>query len=68
MNSLHGLGVVFWAFAFGAIIGGIFGMIMILIRRRFRENRSMVTEIMTDLQTVRLRPPRTSRAAGRGSP
>jgi len=47
---LHGLGVVFWAFAFGAIIGGLFGMIMILIRRRFRENRSMVSEIMTDLQ------------------
>lgn len=47
---LHGMGVVFWAFAFGAIIGGLFGLIMILIRRRFSENRSMVTEIMTDLQ------------------
>jgi len=47
---LHGLGVVFWAFAFGAIIGGLFGLIMILIRRRFSENRSMVSEIMTDLQ------------------
>jgi len=47
---LHGLGVVFWAFAFGAIIGGLFGLIMIVIRRRFSENRSMVSEIMTDLQ------------------
>jgi prepilin peptidase CpaA len=49
-HPLHALGVVFWAFAFGAIIGGAFGMVIILIRRRFRENRSMVAEIMTDLQ------------------
>jgi prepilin peptidase CpaA len=48
--KLNGLGVVFWAFAFGAIIGGAFGLIMILIRRRFGENKSMVAEIMTDLQ------------------
>lgn len=47
---LHGFGVVFWAFAFGAIIGGLFGLIMILMRRRFGENRAMVGEIMTDLQ------------------
>jgi prepilin peptidase CpaA len=50
LNSLHTFGVVFWAFAFGAIAGGVFGMAMILIRRRFKENRSMVGEIMTDLQ------------------
>lgn len=50
MHPLHGLGVVFWAFAFGAIIGGFFGLIMILIRRQFKENRSMVAEIITDLQ------------------
>ena len=47
---LHGLGVVFWAFAFGAIIGGLFGLIMIFIRRRFGQNRAMVSEIFTDLQ------------------
>lgn len=47
---LHGLGVVFWAFAFGAIIGGLFGLIMIFIRRRFGENKAMVSEIFTDLQ------------------
>jgi prepilin peptidase CpaA len=49
---LHGLGVVWWGFAFGAIIGGFFAMIMILVRRRFKENRSMVSEIMTDLQLM----------------
>jgi prepilin peptidase CpaA len=47
---LHGLGVVWWAFVFGGLIGGLFGLIMIMIRRRFKENRSMVGEIMTDLQ------------------
>lgn len=49
-TGLHGFGVVFWAFAFGAVIGGAFALIMILIRRRFRDNASMVGEIMTDLQ------------------
>ena len=47
---LHGLGVVFWAFAFGAIIGGLFGMIIILMRRRFKENRAILSGIANDLQ------------------
>jgi prepilin peptidase CpaA len=50
MNSFNTLGVIFWAFAFGAIAGGVFALAMILLRRRFRENASMVGEIMTDLQ------------------
>jgi prepilin peptidase CpaA len=49
-TGLHGLGVVFWAFCFGAIIGGVFGLIMILIRRQFKQNMSIVSEIMVDLQ------------------
>lgn len=49
-TGLHGLGVVFWAFCFGAIVGGIFGMIMILIRRRFKQNASTFSEILMDLQ------------------
>lgn len=51
-TGLHGLGVVFWAFAFGAVIGGAFALIMILIRRQFRQNMTMVSEIMTDLQLL----------------
>jgi prepilin peptidase CpaA len=50
MNAFNALGVIFWSFAFGAIAGGVFGLVMILMRRRFRENASMVGEIMTDLQ------------------
>ena len=49
-TGLHGLGVVFWAFCFGAIIGGVFGLIMILARRQFKQNMSIVSEIMMDLQ------------------
>jgi prepilin peptidase CpaA len=49
-TGLHALGVVFWAFCFGAVIGGVFGLIMILIRRQFKQNMSIVSEIMMDLQ------------------
>lgn len=49
-TGLHGLGVVFWAFCFGAIAGGVFGMAMILIRRQFKQNAGTLGEIMMDLQ------------------
>ncbi|HJZ58338.1 MAG TPA: A24 family peptidase [Gemmataceae bacterium] len=49
-TELHGLGVVFWGFCFGAVIGGVFALIMILIRRQFRQNLTTVGEIMMDLQ------------------
>jgi prepilin peptidase CpaA len=49
-TQLSGLGVVFWAFCFGAIVGGAFGLIMILLRRQFRKNASTVGEILMDLQ------------------
>jgi prepilin peptidase CpaA len=49
-TGLHGLGVVFWAFCFGAIAGGVFGMAMILIRRQFSKNAGTLGEIMMDLQ------------------
>jgi prepilin peptidase CpaA len=47
--GLSVLGVVFWAFAFGALAGGVFGLAMILIRRQFRSNKQTVSEIMMDL-------------------
>jgi prepilin peptidase CpaA len=47
---LHGLGVVWWGFVFGALVGGLFGLIMILIRRRFSENRAMLSGMANDLQ------------------
>ncbi|MFM8272264.1 MAG: prepilin peptidase [Gemmata sp.] len=47
--ALHGLGVVFWAFCFGAVVGGAFGLIIIFIRRQFGQNAGMVREIFSDL-------------------
>ncbi len=47
---LAGLGVVFWGFIFGALVGGVFGLIMILLRRQFGANRSMFGEIGRDLK------------------
>ncbi|MBY0459089.1 MAG: prepilin peptidase, partial [Gemmataceae bacterium] len=49
-DPLHGIGVVFWAFCFGAVIGGAFGLVIILIRRQFGRNAGIVGEIMTDIQ------------------
>jgi|SRR5579883_797802 len=49
-TGLHGIGVVFWAFCFGAIVGGAFGMVIILLRRRFKQNAGIVREIFNDLQ------------------
>jgi prepilin peptidase CpaA len=49
-TGLHAIGVVFWAFCFGAVVGGAFGLIMILIRRQFKQNAGIVSEIMMDLQ------------------
>src|SRR5437763_9429649 len=49
-TGMSGPGVVFWAFVFGAVIGGVFGMIMILIRRKFKQNANTLAEILMDLQ------------------
>jgi prepilin peptidase CpaA len=48
--ELNGAGVVFWAFCFGAIVGGAFGLIIILLRRKFGDNAGIVKEIFSDLQ------------------
>lgn len=50
LGDVHALGAVFWAFAFGAIAGGVFGLAMILIRRQFKQNAAIVGEIMMDMQ------------------
>jgi prepilin peptidase CpaA len=51
-TGLHALGVVFWAFAFGAIVGGAFGLVIIVLRRRFGENAHMIREIFADLRMI----------------
>ena len=49
-GGLYALSAVFWSFCIGAIVGGAFSMIMILIRRQFKQNATMVGEILVDLQ------------------
>ncbi len=51
-TGLHGLGVIFWAFCFGAVVGGMFGMVIILLRRKFGQNAGIVREIMSDLALI----------------
>lgn len=51
-TGLHALGVVFWAFCFGAIAGGAFGLVIIFIRRQFGKNAGIVREIFNDLQLI----------------
>ena len=50
MTALHGMGVVFWAFCFGAVAGGAFGLVIIFIRRQFRSNAGFVGEVFSDLR------------------
>jgi prepilin peptidase CpaA len=49
---LHGMGVVFWAFIFGALVGGAFGLIMMLMRRKWGDNAKMFKEIGGDLKMI----------------
>lgn len=50
LDPLGWAGVLFWAFCFGAIAGGLFGAAMILLRRQFKQNAATVGEILMDLQ------------------
>lgn len=52
MHPLHGLGVVFWAFVFGALAGGVFGLVMIVMRRKWAANARMLREIGGDLKMI----------------
>ena len=52
---LHGLGVVFWGFVFGALVGGAFALIMILLRRQWSANASMFKQIGVDLAMIATR-------------
>jgi prepilin peptidase CpaA len=52
LPAFYGLGVIWWSFVFGALFGGAFGLIMILIRRQFGANASMLREIGRDLSLL----------------
>lgn len=57
-----GLLILVWAFCLGAIVGGIFGLIMMACRRKFSKNLSNFKEILTDLKVMALMGPAAANA------
>jgi prepilin peptidase CpaA len=52
-----GIWVLFWAFALGAIVGGVFGLVMMMLRRKFKRNLSNFGEIITDMRMMMTQGP-----------
>ncbi len=56
VGALFGIGVgasvILWAFCIGAIIGGVFGLVMMLARRQFGKNKENFQAILGDLHTL----------------
>jgi prepilin peptidase CpaA len=50
--ALGGMRVVCWSFAFGVIAGGVCGLVMMLIRRKWGANAHMYREIGKDLMLI----------------
>jgi len=44
--------ILVWAFCLGAIVGGVFGLIMMVCRKRFSKNLSNFREIFVDLKVM----------------
>jgi prepilin peptidase CpaA len=44
--------ILVWAFCLGAIVGGICGLVMMVLRRKFRKNLSNFREIAVDLKVL----------------
>ncbi|MEZ6139702.1 MAG: A24 family peptidase [Zavarzinella sp.] len=59
------LSILLWSFAWGALIGGVFGIVMMLCRRKFKKNLSNFREIAKDMKVLVTVGP--SQAAARSS-
>jgi len=44
--------ILIWAFCLGAIVGGLCGIVMMVLRRKFRKNLSNFREIAVDLKVL----------------
>ncbi len=51
-GSDPGIWVLIWSFAVGVIVGGVFGLVMMAVRREFYKNLSNTREIFRDLQVL----------------
>jgi len=47
-----GAWILFWSFAIGVIVGGVFGLLMMAFRRQFYKNLANTKEIFTDLKVL----------------
>ncbi|CAN5624699.1 hypothetical protein BH11PLA2_BH11PLA2_35480 [soil metagenome] len=50
--GMSGAGTLWWSFAIGVIIGGIFGLVMMAVRRQFHKNIANYRAIAMDLQAL----------------
>ena len=48
----NGLEILIWAFCLGAIVGGLCGIAMMIVRRKFKKNLSNFREIAVDLKVL----------------
>ncbi len=44
--------ILVWAFCIGAVVGGICGLVMMIVRRKFKKNASNFKEIFVDLRVL----------------
>jgi prepilin peptidase CpaA len=49
---ISALAVIWWSFALGVIVGGIFGIVIMVLRRQIHKNLHNAREIVTDLQVM----------------
>src|SRR4029077_19299617 len=47
-NEIDATSIIFWAFLYGVLAGGVIGLVMILARGRFHENSSHLRAIIGD--------------------
>lgn len=46
------IAVIWWSFALGVIVGGVFGLVIMALRRQLHKNMQNAREIVTDLQIM----------------
>jgi prepilin peptidase CpaA len=47
--EIDGSSIIFWAFIWGVLVGGVIGLVMILARGQFRQNAQHLREIVGDM-------------------
>jgi prepilin peptidase CpaA len=51
-TAISSIAVIWWSFALGVIVGGIFGLVIMALRRQLHKNMQNAREIVTDLQVM----------------